>query len=417
MRYLAILIALLATPVMAETIAIVGGKIHTAVGAPIEKGTVLIENGKITAVGANVQVPANARIIDASGKEVTPGIMSSSSIYGLSEGATRIFSSDTSANDSGMTASFDVKYALNSGSVVIEEGRRQGVTRAVSSPTSSGDIFSGTSAIITMDNKPDMRFAEGPMHAKFENAQNRAVAWNRIRAIFDQVLDYERNKSRVMRGQSQGYLLSIADMEALVPVLKGTKKLVMEMGSEAEIRGAIELKKDYGVDIVIQGAQEAWKVADELVAADIPVIIVPEDNLFGNVTMAGTTFSNAARLEKAGVKFSLISGNGSLYYGHHILQFAGMAVAHGMSHDGAIRSITINPAQIFSVDRIVGSIEVGKDADVVVWDGDPLEVTSNTDHVIIRGVEYDLVSRRTMLRDRYLNLDRGEPFGKRYYQN
>ncbi|HRW31065.1 MAG TPA: amidohydrolase family protein, partial [Emcibacteraceae bacterium] len=381
MRYLALIIALMAAPAMAETIAIVGGKIHTAAGTPIEKGTVLIENGKITAVGLNVQVPGNAYLIDASGKEVTPGIISSSSIYGLSEGATRIFSSDTSANDSGMTASFDVKYALNSGSVVIEEGRRQGVTRAVSSPTSSGDIFSGTSAIITMDNKPDMRFAEGPMHAKFDNALNRAVAWNRIRAIFDQVLDYERNKSRVMRGQSQDYLLSIADMEALVPVLKGDKKLVIEMGSEAEIRGAIQLKKDYGVDIVIQGAQEAWKVADELVAAEIPVIIVPEDNLFGNVTMAGTTFSNAARLEKAGVKFSLISGNGSLYYGHHILQFAGMAVAHGMSHDGAIRSITINPAQIFGVDRVVGSIEVGKDADVVVWDGDPLEVTSNTNHV------------------------------------
>ena len=91
-----------------------------------------------------------------------------------------------------------------------------------------------------------------------------------------------------------------------------------------------------------------------------------------------------------------------------------MAVAHGMSHDGAIRAITLSPAEIFGVDDQYGSLEAGKDADVVVWDGDPLEVTSNTDHVIVRGVEYELVSRRTMLRDRYLNLDRGEHFGKRY---
>lgn len=414
MRYLVIILTLIATPVLAETIAIVGGTVHTGVGAPIENGTVLIEDGKIIAVGMGITINEDARVINASGKHVTPGIISSSSTYGLSEGAAGKFSSDTSANDSGMTASFDVKYALNSGSVVIQEGRRQGVTRAVSSPTSSGDLFSGSSALITMDNRTDMNFAEGPMHAKFGNAANRAVAWNRIRAIFDQTLDYERNQTRAMRGQSQHYLLSFADMDALIPVLSGDKKLVIEMGSEAEIRGAIQLKADYGVDLIIQGAQEAWKVADELVAADIPVIIHPEHNTLGNVTMAGTTFSNAARLEAAGVKFSIMSGNGSLYYGHHVLQFAGMAVAHGMTHDGAIRAITINAAEIFGFDDVAGSIEEGKDADVVIWDGDPLEVTSNTDHVIVRGVEYDLVSRRTLLRDRYLNLKRGDHFGKRY---
>lgn len=414
MRYLVIILSLIATPAMAETIAIVGGTVHTGVGAPINNGTVLIEDGKFIAVGMGITINEDARVINASGKHVTPGIISSSSTYGLSEGAAGLFSSDTSANDSGMTASFDVKYALNSGSVVIQEGRRQGVTRAVSSPTSSGDLFSGSSALITMDNRTDMNFAEGPMHAKFGNAENRAVAWNRIRAIFDQTLDYERNQTRAMRGQSQHYLLSFADMDALIPVVHGDKKLVIELGSEAEIRGAIQLKTDYGVDLIIQGAQEAWKVADELVDAGIPVIIHPEHNTLGNVTMAGTTFSNAARLEAAGVKFSIMSGNGSLYYGHHVLQFAGMAVAHGMSHDGAIRAITINAAEIFGFDDVAGSIEEGKDADVVVWDGDPLEVTSNTDHVIVRGVEYELVSRRTLLRDRYLNLKRGDHFGKRY---
>jgi len=158
MRYFVLFFALLATPVMAETIAITGGTIHTAASAPLNGGTVVMVDGKITAVGMNVSIPEGARVIDARGKHVTPGIMSSSSIYGLSEGATRLFSADTSANDSGMTASFDVKYALNNGSVVIQEGRRQGVTRAVSSPTSSGDIFSGSSAIITMDNKTDMNF-------------------------------------------------------------------------------------------------------------------------------------------------------------------------------------------------------------------------------------------------------------------
>lgn len=414
MRNIILIIAFLATPVMAETIAITGGKVHTVSGSVIDGGTVVIEDGIITSVGADVDIPDGARIIDASGKHVTPGIMSSSSVYGLSEGAPGKFSADSSANDSGMTASFDVKYALNNASVVIHEGRRQGVTRAVSSPTSSGDIFSGTSALITMDNASDMNFAEGPMHAKFGNASNRAVSWNRIRGIFDEVLDYERNRTRAMRGQAQNYMLSFADMDALIPVVNGDKNLVLEMGSEAEIRGAIALKNDYGIDVIIQGGQEAWKVATELNDAEIPVIIRPEDNTFGNVNMAGSTFSNAARLEAAGVKVAIYSGNQSLYYGHHVLQFAGMAVAHGMSHDGAIRSITLSPAEIFGIDEVYGSLEVGKEGDVVVWDGDPLEVTSNTDHVIIRGVEYDLVSRRTLLRDRYLNLNRGEHFGKRY---
>lgn len=414
MRYLALILALITTPVMAETIAITGGKVYTVSGPAIDGATVVIVDGFITAVGKDVEIPSGARVIDASGKHVTPGIISSSSQYGLSEGAAGKFSSDSSANNSGMTAGFDVKYALNSASVVIQEGRRQGVTRAVSSPTSSGDIFSGTSALITLDNQLDMNFAEGPMHAKFGNASNRAVAWNRIRAIFDQTLDYERNQSRAMRGQSQDYLLSFSDMEALFAVLSGDKKLVMEMGSEAELRGAIALKEDYGIDIIIQGAQEAWKVAAELAEAEIPVIIHPEHNTMGNVTMAGTTFSNAQRLEAAGVKFAIYSGNGSLYYGHHVLQFAGMAVAHGLSHEEAVRSITLSPAEMFGFDDVSGSLDVGKEGDVVVWDGDPLEVTSNTDHVIVRGVEYELVSRRTLLRDRYLNLKRGKHFGLRY---
>ena len=415
-RSFVLLIALTTAPVMAQTIAITGGKVHTVSGAVIDGGTVVIEDGIITSVGTDVEIPEGARTIDATGKHVTPGIMNSSSVYGLSEGAPGKFSADTSANDSGMTASFDVQYALNHASVIIQEGRRQGVTRAVSSPASSGDLFSGTSALITMDNASDMNFAEGPMHAKFGNASNRAVAWNRIRGIFDEVLDYERNRTRAMRGQAQSYMLSYADMDALIPVVNGDKKLVLELGSAADILGAIALKNDYEIDVVIQGGQEAWKVAAELAAAEVPVIIRPEDNTFDSVRMAGPTFSNAARLEAAGVKVAIYSGNQSLYYGHHVLQFAGIAVAHGMSHDGAIRSITLSPAEIFGIDEVYGSLEVGKEGDVVVWDGDPLEVTSNTDHVIIRGVEYDLVSRRTLLRDRYLNLNRGEHFGNRYRQ-
>ena len=226
-KVLILLFAFFATPALAETIAITGGKVYTVSGPNIDGGTVVIEDGVITAVGADVEIPEGARIIDARGKHVTPGIMNSSTTYGLSEGAAGKFSSDSSANNSGMTASFDVRYALNSGSVIIQEGRRQGVTRAVSSPTTSGDIFSGSSALITMDNRTDMHFAEGAMHAKFGNAGNRAVAWNRIRAIFDQVLDYDRNRTRAMRGQAQDYMLSYADMDALVPVASPFQRLDM----------------------------------------------------------------------------------------------------------------------------------------------------------------------------------------------
>jgi imidazolonepropionase-like amidohydrolase len=405
MRYLLIILVVCLSPAFAETIAITGGKIYTVSGDKIENGIVIIDKGKITAVGANVAIPNGARIINASGKHVTPGIMSSNSIFGLSESGSGRFPNDHSANGSGFTAAFDVKYALNNASLVIREGRRQGLTRAVSAPTSSGDIFSGSSAIITMDNTLDMHFADGPMFAKFDNGGNRSISWVRIRGIFDQVKNYAQNKSRVLRGQSQDYLLSIADMEALIPVMNGNKKLALELGSEAEIRGAIALKADYGIDLILIGGQEAWKVAKELAAAKISVMIDPEQNIFDNVTIAGTTFSNAARLEAAGVKFSFYHGGmGSLNAANYIIQFAGIAVAHGMTHDGAIRALTLSPAEMFGIDKVYGSIDVGKDADIVVWDGDPLEVTSNTDHVIVRGVEYELTSRRTMLRDRYLKL-------------
>ncbi|MFL2840512.1 MAG: amidohydrolase family protein [Pseudohongiellaceae bacterium] len=410
MRHLFILFTLCVSPVLAETVAIEGAKIYTITNGIIENGTLVMVDGQITAVGDNVTVPDGARIIDARGKHVAPGYMASYTYLGLTESTSDIFPNDHSANESGFTAAFDVKYALNSASPAIAENRRQGVTRAISAPSPSGDIFSGNSAVITLDNSVDMRVREGPMFAQLSG--NRNVAFVRLRGIFDQVLDYERNKTRAMRGQSQDYLLSIADMEALIPVVNGDKKLVLEAGNVVEIRGVIALKQDYDIDVVLIGVPEAWKLASELAEADIPVIINVEQNLFPNMTLPGATFSNAERLENAGVKVAIYNGGFSNAY--YLAQFAGMAVAHGMSHEGAMRSITQNVAEIFDIDDVYGSLEVGKDADVVVWDGDPLEVTSNTEHVFVRGVEYELVSRRTMLRDRYLDLDDGRPFGLRY---
>jgi imidazolonepropionase-like amidohydrolase len=231
------------------------------------------------------------------------------------------------------------------------------------------------------------------------------------------VKHYQKNKKRVLMGQGRrDYILSSADMEALIPVALGKKKVAIILAGRNDIRQAIALKKEYGIDLIIIGAAEAWMVADELRDAKIPVVINSMANLPSGHDGLGSTLKNAARLEKAGVLFSLAAtGIGTTHTAYLVTQFAGNAVAHGLSYEGALKAITVNPAKIFGISKTYGSLSVGMDGDVVVWDGDPLEVTSNTDHVIVRGVEYELKSRRTMLRDRYINLN-GEnktPFARR----
>lgn len=410
--FLAVILFFTANAVQAKTLVIKGGTVHTMGKQGIlTKATIVIKDGKIRAVGRNVTIPAGADVIDATGKIVVPGFMHSGSHLGLSEISLTKDSNEHSGKKSPFTAAFDVRYGLKSNSVVIADNRRHGLTHAITQPSDSDGIFYGSGVVISLTSSPDMVESRGPMIANPAKAGNRSVAWTEIRLILDQVKYYDSNRSRIMKGQGpDDFLLKGYDMAALAPVVKGKQKLLLMVDSEDDIRQAIALKKDYGLDIILSGAVEAWKVAGELAAADIPVIIDPEENLPENFGKIGATYRNAALLDAAGVRFAISPGGMATNHNAFMInQVAGLAVAHGLDRRRALAAITLSPAQIFGIDKSFGSIEKGKIANIVLWDGDPLEVTSNPVHVIIRGVDYPLISRRTMLRDRYLDLNR-KPF-------
>lgn len=393
------------TTALAETLAITGGTVHTlGKKGTLKNATILIEDGKIKAVGQNIRIPSGAEVIDARGKIVVPGSMHSGSRLGLSEISMTEDSNEHSAKKSPFSAAFDVRRGLKSNSIVIPDNRRHGLTHAITQPSGSDGIFSGSGAVISLTGTPDMVYRKGPMIANPSKAGNRNVAWIKMRLIFDQVKYYDRNRSAIQQGKGPGdFLLTTYNMAALVPVLKGKQKLVVLVDSEDDIRQAIALKKDYDLDLIISGAVEAWRVAEELVAAKVPVIIDPQTNLPGSFGRVAATFRNAALLEAAGVQFAISTGNVN-HNAYMVNQMAGIAVAHGLDWSRALEAITLSPARIFGIDKSFGSLEKGKIANIVLWDGDPLEVTSNVSHVIVRGVNYPLVSRRTLLRDRYLDL-------------
>ncbi len=396
----------------AKSLAIKGGTVHTlGKKGTLDNATIVIKDGIIKAVGQNITIPKGAEVIDATGKIIIPGAMHSGSRLGLSEISMTEDSNEHSARKSPFSAAFDVRRGLKSNSVVVDDNRRQGVTHAITRPSGSNGIFYGSAAVISLTGAADMIYGKGPMIANPANGGNRSVAWAKIRLILDQVKYYDQNRTRIMKGEGpDDFILSGYNMDALIPVLKARQKLVLMVNSEDDIRQAMALEADYGLDIILSGAAEAWKLADELAAAKIPVIINPETDLPGNFGMVGATLRNAALLDAAGVSFAISPGGmAANHNAFMIYQVAGLAVAHGLDWDRALEAITLNPARIFGINRSLGSIEKGKIANITIWDGDPLEVTSNTAYVIVKGVNHPLVSRRTLLRDRYLDLNK-KPF-------
>jgi imidazolonepropionase-like amidohydrolase len=414
---LSLALALFATPGMAATIAIVGGKVHT-VGpqGTIDNGTVLIVNGRIAAVGADVDVPAGAETIDATGKVVTPGLFSPQSQLGLVEVGMSAGPTDYSQRGDRYTAGFDVADAYNRRSTLIAINRIEGVTRAVIAPSpgypdanGSGHVIAGLAAIVNLgdDNVLDRRgsamvVALGQSGSAYAGG-TRTATWLTLRNALDEALDYREHRGDFERGMRREYVHSIADLEALQGVVNGNTPVIASIDRAADIEVLIRLVNEYSLKAIISGGTEAWMLADKLAAAGIAVIVDPVANLPGNFDKLNARFGAASILVDAGVKVAV--GDSSMNRSHiagNLTQAAGNAVAHGLDWDTALRAITLSPAEIFGVADSVGSLEAGKAADVVIWPGDPLELTNFPDQVFINGEKIPMVSRQTLLRDRYL---------------
>jgi imidazolonepropionase-like amidohydrolase len=313
-----------------------------------------------------------------------------------------------------MSASLNAADAFNPGSTLIPVNRAGGVTRAVSAPEPGSKMFGGHGVIVDLSGRTGsinrqqavQSVAMGYAGAA-RNGDTRLGAWAALREAFDEARSYAANPGAyAMRPRQDG--LSLADLRALGPVARGAEPLVVSVNSVADIRQLIRFKAQYGVNAIILGGTEAHLVSGELATANIPVILNPVLNLPSQFEDLGATQANAARLAAAGVKIAFYDPPSGSHNLRLLPQLAGNAVAHGLPYAAALEALTINPARMYGVGDRYGSLEIGKAGDLVIWDGDPLELSSRPVSVLIDGRSTSLTTRQTQLRDRYRDLSRGD---------
>jgi len=444
------LLLTVAMPAAAETIAITHATVAIGDGSgPIQNGTVVIRDGRIVAAGPGVAVPAGARVIDGTGKWVTPGIVAGFSRLGLTDvsgGAAG--ANDERADKSPFNAALDVAPAINPNYQPIKVNRADGVTRAVVAPQAAHNIFAGQGAVI--DTGADMdpitkarafQFVElGETGA--ENAGgSRPSAYVLFRNALREAAELTRfvnpvsssaagepdarlrpiqnpNESRLYSrsaDRSQDVLLTRFDAAALVPVLQGRQPLLVHVERASDILNVLELAREFPrMKFVIVGATEGWLVADQLAKSGIPVIASAMNDLPASFEEIAATQSNIGRMRAAGVKVSIgMIDDDESHRDFYERQYAGNLVAlqkipgaTGVSWGDALAMITSKPAEAIGLGGEIGRLSPGEHADVVIWSGDPLEVTSGAEQVFIDGVQQPLDDHQSRLLERYRYLQR-----------
>ena len=409
--------SLIATPnaLLAQTIAIVGGKVYPVSAPPIDNGTVLIRDGRIVAVGTSVTIPAGAQRIDATGKIVTPGFVNGASHVGLEEINSVASTRESAARGrERIAAAFRPWEGLNPRSVLIGQTRDAGVTAIVAMP--SGGLISGQAGVLRLVNGgvSDMLLRApvgmvanlGPTGGP--NATPRAETLTRLREILEDTRVYRTRRADYERAQTRQLVVSKIDMDALVPVLEGRVPLIVDVDRASDIETAMKIAREYGIRLIVRGGAEAWMLADRLAAAKVPVLTGAMASAPNEFAALGQRQENAGLLVKAGVSVTLIGnaegGSTDAFTARNVRYEAGNAVAYGMEYNAALRAITLTPAETFGVADQVGSLSAGKRADVVIWSGDPFEFSSRAEHVFVNGVQSTTPTREDLLESRYKTL-------------
>ncbi|WP_421791467.1 amidohydrolase family protein [Hyphobacterium sp.] len=410
--------AALTSAAAAQDLAILNGRVITnSDQGQIENGGVLIRDGLIVSVGANIEVPDGLPTIDADGGWITPGIFAPFTQLGLIEIALEDSANDASADDSPFSVALDVEDSFNPNGGYIETSRLEGITRFAVVPATGETIFGGRGALANASGEMDSLFeTQSFVYADLSQSGagnaggSRSAAWAYLEAAFGDARAYP---GRYAAGN--GDVLNRYDAGALVDVVRGRVPMIMQVNRAVDIRRAIRFAEENSpLQLVIYGGAEAWMVADELADAGIPVLMDPIANLPFSFDALGSTLESAARLNAAGVAVAYTTQTADGYFNARLLpQHAGNAVTNGVPWDEAFRSITLVPAQIYGVDDQFGVLGAGYVADVVVWDGDPLEVMSAPVHVIIDGQQTELSTRQTRLAERYADMDDTTRFGYR----
>jgi imidazolonepropionase-like amidohydrolase len=319
----------------------------------------------------------------------------------------------TARGRNNISAAFTVWEGLNTQSVLIAPARREGVTNVVIVPGGQ-NLVSGQAAILTLvDGMPTDMVMRTPvaMVAQVQSPEGagttaRGELMVRLRELLEDTKAYMRNRAAYERAETREFAASRLDLQAMIPVVEGRLPLLISADKATDIDAALRLAKENDLKIMIGGGADAWMV-DKLAAARVPVLTGAMNNIPGSFTQLGTNQENAGLLRRAGVTVIVI-GNGpgdeESFNVRNIKQEAGNAVAYGMSWDDALRAVTLTPAEVFGVADRIGSLQAGRDANVVIWSGDPFEFTTVPEHVFVRGREYLQPDRQQMLTDRYKTL-------------
>jgi imidazolonepropionase-like amidohydrolase len=399
-------------------------RIVTVSGPEIENGSVVLSGGKITAIGANVSAPSGAQEIDARGLTVYPGMIDAATSLALVEIGSGVPGSVDTNELGELNPDVQAFVALNPHSAHIDVTRFAGITNVVSAP--QGGTISGQAAFLNLSGTTQTELALVPTVALVIDfprvgggggfaafiAQQQGITQDaitqrdrRIEELRKLLRDaeaygrahdaYQRDKRSIPRPETD---LKLA---ALVPYVRGTRPVLFRAERERDMRAVIRFAEEMKLKAVIVGGSEAWKIASFLKEKNVPIILdgvlnmpLREDDAYDSL------FENAAKVQAAGARFAISTGDS----GAHVrdLPFhAGMASAFGLPRAEALKAVTLYPAQILGVADSVGSIEVGKIANIVVTDGDLLEAKTNVKHLFIGGRQIPLVSRHTLLYDQF----------------
>ncbi|MEX0690605.1 MAG: amidohydrolase family protein [Gemmatimonadales bacterium] len=393
---------------LAQVIAITGGTIHTAAGEPIRNGTIIILDGRITAVGTEVAIPAGARRIDATGKWITPGFFVLGTQIGLVEIGSVPGTRDGSFGGSDVSASFNPLEGVNPASQLIPIARMAGVTTTMVMP--GGGLIAGQSVVLDLlGDHTEAMLVRSPAGLVFQLGEasqgagggSRAGVMARLRQLFRDAREYDRRRQDFRRDEMQALAAGPDDLEALLPVLRREQPAWVRASRRADIENALRLAQEFQLNLILVGGEEAWQVADRLATAGVTVVLDPMVDI-PSYDAPSPRLDNAALLHRAGV--TIVLSNFDTHNARNIRQAAGSAVAYGMPWDAALRAITVNAAMAAGVGDRYGTIEVGRVANVVIWSGDPLDFAAGTDAVFIRGREVPADSRQRELFERYRTL-------------
>ena len=403
---------LLATPALTQDLLIRGATVHTASErGSLQDTDVLVRNGRIAAIGNGLSA-AGVPVVEAQGRPLTPALFGGITGIGIEEISGESATVDNALalgsgnKDMVVRPEFDVTLAFNPESMVIPITRMEGFGWTVLSAgtPAGGSIIGGQGGSVRFDGSTD---AIGP-RVLFVNiggggaanltGGSRAGQW----MLLDQLIDEVRGRIPVGSHVAQ---LTPAGRTALGRYLDGGGRMIVSVDRAADIRQLLRWSRQRGVRVAINGGVEAWKVAPELAAAQVPVFVDALVNLPGNFDQIDATLENAARLHAAGVRVAFSQSGDATHNARKVRQLAGNAVANGLPWEAGLAGLASVPANTLGVAGEVGSIAVGRRADLALWSGDPLDVANTAVQVWLDGRPMPMTSRQTELRDRYWRAD------------